>query len=81
MLWETRRSPAAERVRSFAIITTTPNELCAELHGRMPVILGRDVWPSWSGEEPADPARLKALLCPYPAEEMAYLPVSTRVGT
>jgi putative SOS response-associated peptidase YedK len=28
---------AGERVRSFAVITTTPNELCAELHNRMPV--------------------------------------------
>jgi Sigma-70 factor, region 1.1 len=25
--------------RSFAIVTTQPNELCAELHNRMPVIL------------------------------------------
>jgi putative SOS response-associated peptidase YedK len=24
-LWESRRSPAGERVRSFTIITTTPN--------------------------------------------------------
>jgi putative SOS response-associated peptidase YedK len=30
---------ADERVRSSAIITTTLNELCAELHDRMPVIL------------------------------------------
>jgi putative SOS response-associated peptidase YedK len=30
-LWENWRSPAGEWVRSFAIITTTPNELCAEL--------------------------------------------------
>ena len=79
-LWENWRSPAGEWVRSFAIITTTPNELCAELHDRMPVILGPDVWPEWLGEEPADPARLKALLCSYPAEEMACWPVSTRVG-
>jgi hypothetical protein len=28
---------AGEGVRSFAIITTTANELCAELHNRMPV--------------------------------------------
>jgi hypothetical protein len=28
---------AGERVRSFAIITTTPDELCAELHNQMPV--------------------------------------------
>ena len=79
-LWENWRSPAGETVRSFAIITTTPNELCAELHNRMPVLLGREVRPEWLGEEPADPARLKALLCPYPAEEMACWPVSTRVG-
>ena len=28
-LWETWRSPAGERIRSFTIITTQPNELCA----------------------------------------------------
>jgi putative SOS response-associated peptidase YedK len=38
-LWETWRSPAGETVRSFTIITTTPNALCAEIHDRMPVIL------------------------------------------
>ncbi len=79
-LWETWRSPAGETVRSFAIITTTPNELCAELHDRMPVVLGRQVWPEWLGEEPADLQRLKALLAPYPAEQMTCWPVSTGVG-
>src|SRR6266403_4993016 len=64
-LWENWRSPAGEWVRSFAIITTTPNKLCAELHDRMPVVLGPQVWPEWLGEEPADPARLKVLLAPY----------------
>jgi putative SOS response-associated peptidase YedK len=29
-LWENSRSPAGEWVRSFAIITTTPNKLCVE---------------------------------------------------
>jgi len=38
-LWENWHSPAGEWVRSFAIITTRPNELCAELHNRMPVVL------------------------------------------
>jgi putative SOS response-associated peptidase YedK len=38
-LWETRRSPAGERIRSFTIVTTTPNELCAELHNHMPVVI------------------------------------------
>jgi hypothetical protein len=30
-VWETWRSPAGERIRSFTIITTKPNKLCAEL--------------------------------------------------
>jgi putative SOS response-associated peptidase YedK len=38
-LWESWRSPAGEGVRSFAIVTTEPNELCARLHNRMPVVL------------------------------------------
>jgi hypothetical protein len=36
---ETWRSPAGERIRSFTIITTQPNELCAELYNRMPAVL------------------------------------------
>ncbi len=79
-LWETWRSPAGERVRSFAIITTTPNELSAELHNRMPVVLKPEVWPAWLGEEPADATQLKSLLAPYPSEEMVAWPVSPRVG-
>jgi putative SOS response-associated peptidase YedK len=79
-LWETWRSPAGERVHSFAIITTTPNELCADLHNRMQVVLGPQAWPEWLGEEPADLPRIKVLLASYPAEEMTCWPVSTRVG-
>ena len=60
--------------------TATPNKLCAELHNRMPVVLSPDVWSEWLGEELADPACLKALLAPYPAEEMICWPVSTLVG-
>jgi putative SOS response-associated peptidase YedK len=79
-LWESWRSPAGERVRSFAIVTTEPNELCAELHNRMPVILAPEVWPAWLGEEPADEAQLKSFLAPYPSDDMICWPVSPRVG-
>jgi putative SOS response-associated peptidase YedK len=79
-LWESWRSPAGERVRSFAIVTTQPNQLCAELHNRMPVILAPEVWPAWLGEEPADEAQLKSFLAPYPSDEMICWPVSPRVG-
>ena len=72
-LWETWRSPAGERVRSFAIVTTPPNRLLAELHDRMPVILAPEHWPAWLGERAADPEELRALLGPYPAEDMVDL--------
>ena len=79
-LWDTWRSPAGERIRSFTIITTPPNELCAALHNRMPAVLKPDAWPLWLGEEPADDPQLKSLLFPYPAQDMLCWPVSTRVG-
>ena len=79
-LWESWRSPAGERVRSCAIVTTTPNELCAQLHNRMPVILAPDTCPAWLGEEPADETRLKSLLAPCPSAGLTCWPVSARVG-
>jgi putative SOS response-associated peptidase YedK len=79
-LWETWRSPAGERVRSFAIITTTPNELCAELHDRMPVVLGPQVWPAMVGRETGRPSTSEGLALSVSAEEMACWPVSTRAG-
>jgi putative SOS response-associated peptidase YedK len=54
--------------------------LCAELHNRMPVVLGRETWSASLGEKLADARQLKALLAPYPSEEMTCWPVSTRVG-
>jgi len=39
-----------------------------------------ETWPEWLGEEPTQPPSLKALLAPYPAEEIVAWPVSPRVG-
>ena len=68
-LWENWRSPAGEWLRSFAIITTTPNVLCAELHNRVPLVPKPETWPVWLGEEPAVTSALKALLTPFPSDE------------
>jgi putative SOS response-associated peptidase YedK len=65
-LWENWHSPAGEWIRSFAIITSEPNELCAELHNRMPVVLKPEMWPAWLGEQPATVRDLKAMLAPQP---------------
>jgi putative SOS response-associated peptidase YedK len=79
-LWENWRSPVGEWVRSLAIVTTEPNALCAGLYNRMPAVLVPETWPAWLGEEAADGHQLKAMLAPYPSDEMTCWPLSTRVG-
>jgi putative SOS response-associated peptidase YedK len=84
-LWENWRDKAAgERaawIRTCAIITGEPNELVAPIHDRMPVMLPREAWSAWLGEEPASGEKLQALLKPLPAERMRAYPISTRVNS
>jgi putative SOS response-associated peptidase YedK len=77
---ENWKSSAVEWVRSFAIVTTEPNELCAQLHNRMPVVLAPETRPTWLGEEPADETQMKSLLVPYPSEGVICWPVSARAA-
>src|SRR5450755_744059 len=80
-LWERWKDKASgEFVRSFTIITTTPNEVCAPIHNRMPVIVDPANYGKWLGEEAVDPVRLLSLLKPFPAEQMECYPVGTAVG-
>jgi putative SOS response-associated peptidase YedK len=60
-LWENWRSPVGEWVRSFAITATIPNELCAQLHNRMPLVLTRSLAGLARGGA-ANESQLKALL-------------------
>jgi putative SOS response-associated peptidase YedK len=46
----------------------------------MTVVLKPETWRVWLREEPADSSALKALLAPFPSEEMICWPVSPRVG-
>jgi putative SOS response-associated peptidase YedK len=80
-LWERWKDRASgETIQSCAIVTTTPNEVCAPIHERMPVILDPASYSRWLSEEPTDPPHLMMMLKPYPAEAMEAYPVSTRVG-
>ena len=67
-------------ITSCAIITTTPNDLLATIHDRMPVMLSAEAYETWLSAD-ADPRELKALLAPYPARAMKSFPVSTRVNS
>ncbi len=76
-MWENWKDPSSgEWLRTFAIITTDANELVAEIHDRMPVILAPEAYERWLGEDP-DP---HDLMRPFPADLMRMWPISTRVN-
>jgi putative SOS response-associated peptidase YedK len=66
-------------LQSYSIITTTPNELTATVHNRMPVILEPKDYNRWldrvDGERPP-----VDLLRPFPAEEMVAREAHKGVG-
>jgi putative SOS response-associated peptidase YedK len=67
-------------ITSCAIITTSPNELLATIHDRMPAILSDEAYDAWLRDD-ADPRELKAQLAPYPAPAMKSFPVSAKVNS
>ncbi|MGD0318053.1 MAG: SOS response-associated peptidase, partial [Xanthobacteraceae bacterium] len=76
-LWENWKEPASgEWIRTFAVITTDANELVAEIHDRMPLILAPGDYVRWLRNEP-DP---RDLMRPFPAESLRMWPISTRVN-
>ena len=82
-LWEEWKGPdrsGDQRLRSATIITTTPNDLMATIHDRMPVILPPSAWSTWLDEDNADLDTLGRLLVPAPSEILTLRPVSTEVN-
>jgi hypothetical protein len=67
-------------VLSCTILTCAPNDVMAELHDRMPVILAESDWPKWLGEGPASEDELLALLKPCPDDVLKIWPVGKAVG-
>jgi putative SOS response-associated peptidase YedK len=68
------------RLETCTLLTTTPNELIAPIHDRMPVLLDRERFAEWLDPRQQDPRGLAALMQPYPAERLLAHPVSTRVN-
>jgi putative SOS response-associated peptidase YedK len=52
----------------------------AELHDRMPMILGEADWAKWLGEDPAMNEQLLDLLTACPDEWLKVWPVDKKVG-
>jgi putative SOS response-associated peptidase YedK len=79
-LWEHWQSPDGSEIESCTLLTTEPNELLQAVHNRMPVILPPEAWELWLDPAAQHPGEVEHLLRPFPAEAMAYYPISSRVN-
>jgi putative SOS response-associated peptidase YedK len=78
-LWESWQPPEGDALTTFTILTTTPNELMAPIHDRMPVIVAPKNYERWLDTGIKSTPSID-LLQPYPAEEMEAWMVSDQVG-
>lgn len=77
-IWDEWRKDGVS-IASCAIVTTTPNELLATIHDRMPVMLTAEAQEAWLQD--AARAELRGLLKPFPAARMKSHPVSQKVNS
>ncbi len=79
-LWDAWKDPETGAwLQTFAVITTDANELTAEVHDRMPVILEPKDYDRWLQRGEAHQPPLD-LLRPFPAENMTASPANPAVG-
>jgi putative SOS response-associated peptidase YedK len=73
--------PASEvRPETYLIFTTAPNELVANIHARMPVILGDDVARAWIEPGEVSPEAFADFMRAYPAAEMEAVALTPLVN-
>ena len=79
-IWSTVHDPSRRPYTTFAILTTEANELMAQIHTRMPVILHARDEATWLNQRCA-PDEAQALLVPFPADLLTLYEVSSKVNS
>ena len=84
-LWAGWKDPdTGEVIRSFTILTTSPNDAMRPIHNRMPVVVPESQWDRWLDPTlttPGELAELKGLLVPAPDDSLEIYRVSRRVNS
>jgi len=79
-LWASWSDEEGDRITSCTVITTSPNDLVAPIHDRMPVVLVEGAWDRWLDPGFGDIEELRSMLTPLDPAVMAEYPVSTLVN-
>jgi putative SOS response-associated peptidase YedK len=80
-LWDRWSGPDGTDLLTCTIVTTPANGLVAPLHDRMPAILPAGAWSAWLDPAITDPAAVRPLLQPAPAEDLEVQAVSRLVNS
>jgi putative SOS response-associated peptidase YedK len=72
-VWKDRET--GKEMHTYTIITTEPNAVVGEFHGRMPVILQKEDEETWLNPDISEPAQLQPLLQSYQPDKMETWPV------
>jgi putative SOS response-associated peptidase YedK len=76
-----RNQENEEEFPTFSIVTTSPNELLAPIHNRMPVILSEKDFDRWLDREYRDTEQLRKLLVGYSSKKLRAYRVSRVVSS
>jgi putative SOS response-associated peptidase YedK len=79
-LWDRWKDASGNWVRTYSILTTTPNAVTSAVHDRKPVILDPDGYDVWLDPGMKDVGAMSDLLKPFDARLMRCYPVSSRVN-
>lgn len=79
-LWDLWQSPEGEKIYSFAIITTEPNDTIAPYHHRMAALLDPDEEALWLDQNIQGEKLLSSLLKPYAGDPLEKQRVSEAVN-
>jgi putative SOS response-associated peptidase YedK len=81
-IWDSWKRPDGTYLETFAIVTTEPNELVAQIHDRLALILHPRHYDRWLGidDRGGDTRPPLDLLHPYDADKMTMKPANPRVG-
>ena len=79
-MWDRWVRPEGGALETCTILTTRANEVVAETHDRMPVLLDRSDYARWIDPGSSAPGPLHDLLKPWPASRTAARAVSDQVN-
>jgi putative SOS response-associated peptidase YedK len=69
------------QLTTFAILTTSANELMRPIHERMPVIIRPEDYAEWLDPAVTDAGLVRKLAAPLPPDQMLAYPVGRAVGS